>query len=483
MERHAFDATRGGGEILLQRVARHVQDCIAEGVFMPGGKLPGERSLAAQLGLSRNTISAAYQLLESRGLICRLPYRGAFVSRPAVHASSVARAAGSSVAWSEKISRHAHLMDEPVLELLARSRLPSPRYPLSAGTPSLACFPYEEFRDATMQVLRERPRAALGIAPTEGQASLRQAIAQFDGVEANRVLVLAGAQEGIDLIARCLIEPGDTAIVDRPTYPGAIQALRSAGARLLQWEAGKWSAEELERLLIAHRPKLIFTMPTYHNPTGYSMSPEQREDLLELAGRYGVPVIEDDVYARTRFSGATFKSLRELDRQNVVIYVSTFSKIFAPGLRLGWIVAPPHMIKQLSLMKMRATLFTGGLQQLVLASMLGDGAFYRHLERLRAEHLSLRDTAVQALRRNFPADELEWLPPEGGLYLWCRSRRVQDIEPALLRAEEAGVTVAPGRAFYADRPDDACFRICFTSCEAPQLREAIAALAQAWRAA
>jgi 2-aminoadipate transaminase len=150
-------------------------------------------------------------------------------------------------------------------------------------------------------------------------------------------------------------------VIDRPTFPGAIQAFQAAGAQLVEWDTEEWSLEVLERLLIAHHPKLIFTMPTFHNPTARTMDEEQRTKLLELAARYRVPVIEDDVYSRTLLHGAVPPSLYRMDKHNVVIYLSTFSKVLAPGLRLGWIAAPPHMVKQLSLIKMRSSLFTEGL--------------------------------------------------------------------------------------------------------------------------
>ena len=143
--------------------------------------------------------------------------------------------------WSSKISRQAHLLDEPVLEMLAQSRLPNLRYRLSAGTPALSCFPLAPFRKAVNKVLANDALPAMAIAPTEGQPRLRRAIAALDGVEASRILIVAGAQEGIDLLARCLVEPGDRVIIDRPTFPGAIQALQAAGARLVEWDTAEWS--------------------------------------------------------------------------------------------------------------------------------------------------------------------------------------------------------------------------------------------------
>ncbi|MGC2399578.1 MAG: PLP-dependent aminotransferase family protein [Acidobacteriaceae bacterium] len=462
-------------ELLLDQVARDLEQQVAFGGLLPGDRLPGERTLAARLGLSRNTVSAAYHLLEKRGVIRRVAQRGAFVSP--------ASPADNPIEWSGKISRQAHLLDEPVLEMLAQSRLPNLRYRLSAGTPALSFFPLGPFQKAVNDVLRKEGVQVLAIAPTEGQPRLRRAIGEMEGVESSHILIVAGAQEGIDLLARCLIEPGDRVVIDRPTFPGAIQAFQAAGAQLVEWDTKEWSGEELERLLIAHRPKLIFTMPTFHNPTARTMDEEQRGRLLGLAARYAIPIIEDDVYSKTRLQGSVPPSLYRMDKHNVVLYLSTFSKILAPGLRLGWIAAPPHMVKQLSLIKMRACLFTEGLLQLAMAELLENGVFEEHLERLRNAHLGLQKAAIEALRQNFLSEELEFFIPQGGLYIWCRWRRPVDMEAVLLDAQHKGVSVAPGRAFFAGAADDNSFRICFTACSECDLPEAIRLLADAFHGA
>jgi DNA-binding transcriptional MocR family regulator len=463
----------GRGGLLLEQVAQDIERQIALGRLLPGDRLPSERALAAQLGMSRNTVTAAYLVLEKHGAIRRVAHRGAFVCP--------AGPAENPIDWSSKISRQAHLLDEPVLEMLAQSRLPNLRYRLSAGTPALSCFPLAAFRKATDKVLANDALLAIAIAPTEGQPRLRRAIAALDSAEASHILIVAGAQEGIDLLSRCLIEPGDRVIIDRPTFPGAIQALQAAGARLVEWDTAEWSTDVLERLLIAYQPKFIFTMPTYHNPSGRTMDEEQRAKLLGLAARYRVPIIEDDVYSRTRLQGSAPLSLYRMDKHKVVIYLSTFSKVLAPGLRLGWIAAPPHMVKQLSLIKMRANLFTEGIQQLALAELLENGAFDEHLTRLRATHAALLKIALKALRQHFTSDELEFSVPQGGLYIWCRWRRPVDMEAVLLRAQQKGASVAPGRAFFAGPHDENSFRICFTGSTEQDLPEAIRLLAEAFR--
>jgi DNA-binding transcriptional MocR family regulator len=453
---------------LVARVTNHLEAVLAGGTVQPGGRLPSERTVALDLHVSRNTVAAAYGGLEERGLIRRMRGKGAFMCNPRVH--------GELFSWSGKISATAHLLDEPVLEMLARNGASKVPYPLSAGTPSLACFPHEMYKIAVNKVLSEDLPGALAVAPTEGQHRLRNAIASWTAVEPSRVLITSGAQEGIDLLARCLIEPGEVAIVEAPAYPGVLQCLRAAGARLVEWSTD-WSLEELEQLIIRHRPKLIFTTPTFQNPTGRVMSLSTREGLLDLARRYYTPIIEDDVYAHTYLDQRPGPpSLVKLDRHSQVIYIGTFSKMLAPGLRIGWVVAPKYMVKQLSLMKMRANLFTGGLNQLVLANLLESGNFDRHLVNLRRQHALLRNAAVSAAQQLVDEDLITFSRPTGGLYLWCRAAGRIDFETFYDEAAAAGVSVAPGQAFFAKPPQASFFRICFTAAPESQLRKAIARL-------
>ena len=406
-------------------------------------------------------------------MIRRVAQRGAFVCP--------AGAAENPIDWSSQISRQAHLLDEPVLEMLAQSRLPNLRYRLSAGTPSLSCFPLAPFRKAVNKVMATDALSGHGDCAYGGPAALAPRHCRLDDVDSSHILMVAGAQEGIDLLARCLIEPGDRVIIDRPTYPGAIQALQAAGARLVEWDTAEWSAEVLERLLIAYQPKFIFTMPTYHNPTGRTMDEEQRAQLLGLAARYRVPIIEDDVYSRTRLQGSVPPSLYRMDRHNVVIYLSTFSKVLAPGLRLGWIAAPTHMVKQLSLIKMRANLFTEGLQQLALAELLENGVFEEHLRATAGNPYGFakdcRAGAAAEFSRatswNFPFPREGFISGAGGgtRSIWRRS---------CCARSRKGASVAPGRAFFAQAPDESCFRICFTASTERDLPEAIRLLAEAF---
>ncbi len=453
---------------LTMQVVRYFDTILASGQISPGFRLPSERSIAATLKVSRNTVTAAYNELEQRGLIRRIRGTGSFRCHP--------QGAGDSFSWSGKVSSKAHLMDEPILELLARNSCSKVSYPLLGGTPSLDCFPTEAYQETVNRVIREDFPSALAVAPTEGQSRLRRAIGKWINVEPSRVMVTSGAQEAIDLVARCLIEPGDYAIVECPTYPGAIQCLRAAGAQLAGWET-HWNLGELEKLILRYHPKLLFTTPSFQNPTGRVMSLATRKGLLDLASRYHLPIIEDDVYSKTYVNGRVPpQSLQHLDTCSQVISISTFSKMLAPGLRVGWIVAPLYMVKQLSLIKMRANLFTGGLNQLVLSTMLDEGSFDHHLDNLRFRHGVLRNAAIAAMEAAVGSQRLSFTSPNGGLYLWCKLPPGTDLDLFLETAEARGVCLAPGHAFFAEQPSHSFFRLCFTATTESQLVEGIAIL-------
>ncbi len=442
---------------LTSQVINHVLTGAEDGTYTVTCRLPSERELAEVLAVSRNTVTAAYSELESRGLVRRIHGKGAFLCARTT--------SQETFSWSGKMSRYANALDEPVLELLARSCAGTVAYPLSAGTPSLEAFPTHDYVSSVAKVLQDFIPSALAVAPAEGQWRLRVAIAKWLGLLPNNIMITAGAQEGIDLVARCLIEPGDHVVFDSPTYPGALQSFLSAGAKPLAWGTD-WSLAHLEKLLLRYKPKLIFTMPTLHNPTGRTMSRKTRLGLLELARRYRVPVLEDDVYRELYFGQrSTPESLYDLDQHSLVVNVSTFSKMLAPGLRIGWLTAPLYLVKQLALIKMRSNLFTGALNQLALADMVESGAFDTHLGKLRSCHSDLCDTAVRALEASVRKGLLRFRVPAGGLYLWCKVLVSIDMELFFLELEERGVSVAPGIAFRTERAEHASthFRICFTA--------------------
>ena len=463
---------------LYRRLVTLLEGGIARGDVPAGFQLPPERDLAASLKVSRATVVSAYRALEARGLVRGYVGRGTFVSAKPDTGSA-------PFAWRGKIAAAALQATDTTVRDLVRAAADPSLMSLAAGVPALDCFPADAFQKAMNHVLSTQGDAAWRHGPTEGMPRFRAALAERFGGEPEHILVLAGAQQGLDLLARCLIDPGDAVVIDRPGYLGAIQTFRNAGARLVGWDIVRADLDELEEVLLRYRPKLIYTNPTHHNPTGITMSIRTRRELLELAARYRVPIVEDDTYRELALTGtAPPPSLFTLDEAHtVVIRINSFSKMLAPGLRLGWISAVRPIVDQLALIKQQVDPHTQNLSQLVVTELIERGVLNAHLSTLKREHRRRRDAMVQALRQHVPAGLLRFSVPDGGMYLWCQlppsvgARAVQD------RALRESVMVLTGEPFYVDQGGDHQLRICYTSQPAANAGRAALTLARALAAA
>jgi DNA-binding transcriptional MocR family regulator len=460
---------------LYRRLADALAGAVADGTLAEGERLPSERDLAASLGVSRTSVVAAYRELEARGLVRAHVGRGTFVC-------AAGEPADAPFAWRGRVALGARRALDPQMRgILADAG--SSTISFGAGTPAPELFPVDLFRRLADAALERDPRAAFGIGPTEGQPALRRAVAARLKARPEQVLVTAGAQQGLDLIARCLLDPGDAVLIDRPGYLGAIQTFRSAGAAPVGWDAERADPDELEDLIVRYRPKLLYTSPTFQNPTGRTLPLDVRRELLRVAARYRLPVVEDDPYGDLWFDRPPPPSLLSLDERGVVIHLGTASKTLGAGLRLGWVVAPPAIVEQLALVKARGDLFTNGLAQLVLAEILGGRAYDDHLVALRAEHKIRHAALAAALRRHLPAGALAWRPATGGLYVWCRLRGALDAATLLERSQAAGVTFVPGEPFYGDGVGRHELRLCFSAVPPARIEEGARRLARAVAAA
>jgi 2-aminoadipate transaminase len=239
--------------------------------------------------------------------------------------------------------------------------------------------------------------------------------------------------------------------------------------------------DELEDLLVRYRPKLIYTNPTFQNPTGITMPIRLRRELLKLAGRYRVPIVEDGTYGDLYFNEAPPPSLHELDTQNLVIHLNSFSKVMAPGLRLGWLSAAPSTADQIAIIKQRLDPHTQNLVQFAMARLLREGSFDAHLKVLRTEHARRAGLMLAAIQRHVPAGTMRVTRPSGGLYVWCRLAPGVSSRALLDHALAAGVAFVPGHAFYSDPAGDSELRLCFSSVLPDTIDEAVKRLASSLR--
>jgi 2-aminoadipate transaminase len=441
---------------VYRHIAQAIERNITTGALALDFRLPAERDLADALKVSRTTIVSAYRDLETRGLVRGYVGRGTFVS-------AAPEASGAPFAWRAKVAAAAARSSDGVIRDLLRHASDPGMVSVAAGVPALEVFPVDAYRRSMDRALKRDVRLAWGHSPTEGLPVLRETIAHRFGSQPHNVLALAGAQQGLDLLARCLVDPGDTVIVDRPGYLGALHTFNAAGARVIGWDVMRHDLDELDDLITRYRPKLIYTNPTFQNPTGWTMPLKLRRQLLSLASRLRVPIIEDDTYRELFLNTPPPQSLHSLDTQSVVIHLNTFSKVLAPGLRLGWLSAAPPIIEQLALLKQRSDPHMPNLNQMIIADMISDGTFDRHLAALRTEHRRRRDAMMGALERHGSTGKLQWNVPEGGLYLWCRlSGRIKASQVHSHALTESVVFVR-GEAFYVDQAGEREIRICFST--------------------
>jgi len=470
---------------IYRQIARQIRDLITGGKLPAGFRLPPERRLAQALGVSRSTVLIAYQELRADALIDAHVGRGTSVTPP--EPEPVPPATEPELPWRQLFGAAVTGYQDPLVGDLLRRTERADAIPLAFGMPAPELLPFAELRGLIGTVLDEIGPAALLHSPTEGLTSLRATLAQTmaaRGVDCapDEVLVLSGSQQGLDLAARIFLDPGDVVVVEQPSFIGALQTFRGARARLIGVPVDEHGmrTDVLETVLARFRPRLVYTLPTFQNPSGAVLPLERRQHLLALSQRFQVPVLEDDPYSELRYEGDPVPSLRALDPAGNVLYLSTFSKLLFPGMRLGFLVAPRAVVRQFALARQTADLHSNTLGQWVLDRFVQGGRMSAHVRAVRQAYRRRRDTMDAALRAA-AVPGLSWRRPQGGFYFWCRLP--DGIRPAALmsRAAEAGVSYLPGRACFADEPPAEFLRLNFSYPDEERIRAGVARLAAAIR--
>src|SRR5215468_12472834 len=358
---------------LARQIQRHLERLINQRLLAPGVKLPATRELARDLGVNRTTVALAYDELVAGGWARAHVGQGTFVADQVPVEADAPRPEAPRFDWTGFLSKSAQVIAADARRRLAYSQVPRPApgvISFAGGMPDASLFPTDAFRRVLNRVIRDEGRELLQYYPARGYPPLREHLAGYllrFGLEVrpDEILIVNGSQQGFDLIARTLIDPGDFVAIEQPTYPRAMQVFRSFGAQLLSvpWDATGPRAEVFERLLERHTPKLFYCQPSAHNPTGLALAPETARRLLEVAARHQVPIVEDGFDGSLFYGGAPTLPLKAVDRGGVVIYIGTFSKILFPGLRLGWLVGPPPILERLQAAKQLADLHTSALIQ------------------------------------------------------------------------------------------------------------------------
>jgi DNA-binding transcriptional MocR family regulator len=470
---------------VYQQISQYFRDMISQGRISEGYRLPPERKLARTLGVNRTTILNAYRDLKEAGLVAGHVGRGTAVlpltaeTEPSPHDIQPLR-------WPQLLRQQTDAPWEGIIRDLHALTERKDMIILSIGLPALELIPTALMRDAEQAIIAELGPEAFSSGPCEGLIGFRTALAALmerrgAACDPEEILVTTGSQQAIDLIARVLLEPGDTVVVEEPSYFGALNVFRRAQARLLGVPVDRngMRTDFLESLLQRHRPKFIYTLPTYQNPSGALLSLERRRQLLELAYRFRVPVVEDDIYRDFSYGEEPPPTLKGLDDAGFVIYVSSFSKVLSPGLRIGWVVAPRPLLHHLVLAKQFTDLHSPTLSQLLIERLLTSGEFLGHVRSLREIYVRRRDAMAEALRTEAP-EGVSWAKPAGGFYFWCR---LPDVPQAALlaRAGEEQVSYLPGVSCFVNEPAEHRVRLSYSHCPADQIHEGVVRLMRALR--
>lgn len=470
---------------IYQQITDFLKGEITSGALPPGARLPSSRQLAADCGVSRITILNVYNELTSLGLIQSSQGDGTYVAPPLPDILDLQGAHGQAArpAWQERLLRSgprgAAQQFDQLKAVSARPGLIS----FAEGNTDSSLFPLGDFRRALNKVLKENGSAALGYGDSAGYASLRTTIARYlsgQGIPAHpdQILVTAGSQQAISLVLGLLLQPGDAILAESPTHMTFIDLCQVSGLRILPVPVDEqgMKVEEAEALIKNARPRLIYTIPNFQNPSGACLSLSRRRQLIKLAVRYDIPILEDDFVGELRYKGVSLPALKALDPGGYVIHVSTFSKMLMPSLRVGSLVAEGVLYERLLDARHAYDVTGSNLIQRALHAYLNVGRYQDCLRRGR-KHFARRMDAMHAALDNYMPSGVAWSHPQGGLFIWLTLPQPLDSRALLPEAIRGGVIYAPGDLFYPAGTVTSSMRLNFTEQAAEKIDLGIRRLA------
>lgn len=475
---------RDSGVPLARQIAQSIRQAVTSGRLPDGARLPAERTLATSLGVDRMTVARAYEELAREGLIERHVGRGSFVSQQRGAARRDAPPGPATSAWSAAFaSRSPEPLPAPpgMLQQPTRGSVVN----LSSLFPDPDLFPLKDFTRAMDDVLQREGGRLLGYGSAGGYAPLREFLAgtmRRGGVETGpeEILITNGSQQGIDLVARTFLDPGDRVVLENPTYTGAVQVFQSHRAQIsgVALDSEGMVPDDLESLLSRSDARLIYLIPNFQNPTSGTMGLARRRAILDVALRHGVPILEDDFGGDLRYEGSGQPSMKALDpRGQIVIYLSTFAKKLVPGLRIGWLAGPPEVVRRLVAIKRITDWSTSLLLQGALHEFCARGHLDTHLERVVTVYRERRDVMLRAMKRHFP-EEIRWTRPEGGLFIWVTLPPGVDAEEVVIEARSRGILVSSGDLFFLGPGSRSNLRLVFGQAGPEAIRRSVRILGQ-----
>jgi len=470
---------------LYLQIKRQIQEMILSNSLSEGSRFQPSRESARIQGVNRNTVVAAYNELVAEGFIESHVGRGSLVKGKEFIGKE--REISQPFYWSElTVFPKPTIIDslfKDIIDFCSRENIIS----FASGVPAPESLPVEEFHGIIPDLLGKKGKEILQRLPSGGHYPLREMLAHWMNLEGkstspNEVLITIGSQQAIYLLTETFLDPGDVIAVKSPTYLGALQVFKSVRANIfsIRMDENGMRVDILENFLSRQSTKFIYTLPTFQNPSGAVLSLERRNRLLYLAYKFQVSLIEDDAYSNLYYERKPPPSLKVLDKHNYVIYVSTFSKILFPGLRIGWIIAPQQILERLKQMKQLIDLHSNALGQWAVHEFCRKGLLEKHVRKAQGVHIQKRDTMISALKK-YCSPFMGCNKPEGGFYLWCKLKEGFNSVDLLRKASYERVAFIPGETCYTEGKGGEFLRFNFTYEKGASIKEGIKRLSKALR--
>lgn len=456
------------GEHLYIQLYKAIKKLIIEGKLSKNDKLPPIRKLAQKLNVNNVTVVNAYGILEQEGLVYKKIGSGTYISPDFLEYSSQEKNHEQSTNGIGSLS----LIEQGQIQINSNM------INFASATPMAELFPVDDFKIVLNEVLERDKGNAFDYQESQGYLPLRKALVQYVEeynifADVNSLQIISGAQQGIDIIAKALLNYGDAVIVENPSYTGAIASFKSRGAKIIGvnlLEDGI-DIEDLERKIRIFQPKFIYLMPNFQNPTGISYSRTKKEEIIKICKAYNIYIVEDDYLSDLNFYSNDNTTLKSLDINNEqVIYVKSFSKIFMPGLRLGFLVAPSIFYEHLLLAKHSSDISTSGLLQRALELYFTKGAWRDHIKYMEKKYKGGFDTMLKCIDKYMPK-EVEYIHPKGGVNFWFKLPKGMSTKDLYEEAIRKNITLAPGNLFFIDKTDDRYFRLSIASVNHEEIEE------------
>lgn len=434
---------RKAKKAIYKQLAEYIEKGIADGTFPPDKPLPSERYLASTLNLNRSTVVNAYDELESMGLVERNRGSGTTISKD-IWGLTKKRIPS----WNRYIEAGSFLPSQPVTQKIRKEAVEHKLINLASGELSEELFPKSYLSEITST---RSFIGSLGYDHPQGNEILRNTITKhvkkYRGIETKptSILITSGAQQALHLVVQCLLKPGDAIAIEDPSYNYNLPIFKSVGIQVhyLPVDKDGINPEDLQSLYKKHRIKMIFLNPYFQNPTGSLLNKKKKEAILDISSKLGIPVVEDDPYSLTAFSGEKIATLKSMDRNGNVLYISSLSKIVASGLRIGWIIGPTSVIERLSDAKQQIDFGHSSYTQWIANDFLESENFHIHIKSLMKELEKRRDKIIKSLN-SYLKDMVEFSIPQGGIHIWCKILKNYNETQLLEESIKRGVIYVPG---------------------------------------